>query len=448
MHTMSDRYQAFTSTPIGKLLVKNLGLPDPVRLERWSEGSPLVDGTVVVGGNGRLGKAVTTTLDDLGVSNTGTPVEGERYKALVFDATGIAGSSQLVQLQEFFTPLMRSLQTCARVLVIGTLPDRAPSGEERVAQRALEGFTRSLGKEIGRGSTVNLVYVAPEADEALASTLAFFLSPKSAYVSGQVVRIGATGSTEAGTVADPLKPLTGKVAIVTGASRGIGEQIARVLHRDGATVLGIDVPQAASELQQVMKDVDGDHLVLDITAKDAPQRIAQHVEQKYGGVDAIVHNAGITRDRRLANMKEDRFASVIAVNLTAPERITRELLGKGLVRENGRIVGVSSIAGIAGNVGQTNYAASKAGVIGLVDSLAGELADGITVNAVAPGFIVTQMTAAVPFATREIGQRMNALAQGGRPVDVAETIAWYLNPGSTAVNGNVVRVCGQMMLGA
>jgi 3-oxoacyl-[acyl-carrier protein] reductase len=448
MHTMSDRYQAFTSTPIGKLLVKNLGLPDPVKLERWSEGSPLVDGTVVVGGNGRLGKAVTTTLDDLGVSNTATPVEGQRYKALVFDATGIAGSSQLVQLQEFFTPLMRSLQTCARVLVIGTLPDRAPSGEERVAQRALEGFTRSLGKEIGRGSTVNLVHVAPEADDALASTLAFFLSPKSAYVSGQVVRIGATGSTQAGTVTDPLKPLTGKVAIVTGASRGIGEQIARVLHRDGATVLGIDVPQAASELQQVMRDVDGDHLVLDITAKDAPQRIAQHVEQKYGGVDAIVHNAGITRDRRLANMKKDRFASVVAVNLTAPERITRELLGKGLVRENGRIVGVSSIAGIAGNVGQTNYATSKAGVIGLVDSLAGELTDGITVNAVAPGFIVTQMTAAVPFATREIGQRMNALAQGGQPVDVAETIAWYLNPGSTAVNGNVVRVCGQMMLGA
>jgi 3-oxoacyl-[acyl-carrier protein] reductase len=99
-------------------------------------------------------------------------------------------------------------------------------------------------------------------------------------------------------------------------------------------------------------------------------------------------------------------------------------------------------------VGQTNYAASKAGVIGLVDSLADELTDGITINAVAPGFIITQMTAAVPFATREVGQRLNAMAQGGLPVDVAETIAWYASPGSTAVNGNVVRVCGQMMLGA
>ena len=109
---------------------------------------------------------------------------------------------------------------------------------------------------------------------------------------------------------------------------------------------------------------------------------------------------------------------------------------------------MASIAGIAGNVGQTNYAASKAGVIGLVDSLKDELTKGITVNAVAPGFIETKMTASVPFATREVGRRMNSLSQGGQPVDVAETIAWLANPASTAVNGNVVRVCGQMLLGA
>ena len=155
---------------------------------------------------------------------------------------------------------MRSLTPNARVLVLGTVPEQTESNAERVAQRALEGFTRSLGKEIGKGSTVNLVYVAPGAESTLESTLSFFLSPKSAYVSGQVARLGATGTTEAAPVADPAKPLTGKVAIVTGASRGIGEQIARVLHRDGATVLGIDVPQAASELQVLMKELDGDHL--------------------------------------------------------------------------------------------------------------------------------------------------------------------------------------------
>ena len=444
---MSDRYQSLIHTPIGQLLAKNLGLPNPVPLERYEAGAPLVDGTVVLGGEGRLADSLVTALDDLGIANVKDAPASERYKGLVFDATGITSSDQLVELQKFFTPLMRSLESCPRVVVLGTPPETV-HGADRVAQRALEGFTRSLGKEVGKGGTVQLVYVTPKADDSIASTLGFLLSPKSAYVSGQVVRIGTHGKAEAGEVADWTKPLAGKVAIVTGASRGIGEQIARVLHRDGATVLGIDVPQAASELQAVMREIDGDHLLLDITSKDAPQRIARHVKEKHGKVDVVVHNAGITRDKKLANMKRDGFSSVIAVNLTAPERITTELLRQKLVASNGRIVGVASIAGIAGNVGQTNYAASKAGVIGLVDSLADDLEDGITINAVAPGFIETKMTAAVPFATREVGRRLNAMSQGGRPVDVAEAIAWYANPASTAVNGNVVRVCGQMMLGA
>ncbi len=445
---MNDRYQSFTSSPVGQLFVKNLGLPNPVKLDRYEPGAPLVDGTVVVGGAGRLVDGVVASLDSLGIAGVRELAEGEKAKGVVFDATGIGSPEELVALQEFFTPLMRRLLPCTHVLVLGTNPTQAATADERIAQRALEGFTRSLGKEIGKGSTVNLAYVAPGAESTLDSTLAFFLSPKSAYVSGQVARLGATGTKKAAKVADQDKPLAGKVAIVTGASRGIGEQIARVLHRDGATVLGIDVPQAASELQSVVKELDGDFLTLDITAKDAAQRIAHHVKEKFGGVDIVVHNAGITRDKKLANMAEDRWSSVIAVNLTAPERISRELLDQGLVNKNGRIIGVSSIAGIAGNVGQTNYAASKAGVIGLVDTLAGELKNDITINAVAPGFIITQMTAAVPFATREVGQRMNAMSQGGLPVDVAEAISWFASPGSSAVNGNVVRVCGQMMLGA
>ena len=444
---MSDKYQSFTQSPLGKLLVKNLGLPAPTRLERYTAGAPLVDGTVVVGGRGRLAESLPGLLDTVGIASTQVTEDGQKYKGLVFDATGLTSADQLVALQQFFTPLMRSLASCPRVVVLGTPPEQVEGGE-RVAQRALEGFTRSLGKEIGRGGTVQLVYVADGAEAAVTSTLAFLLSPKSAYVSGQVVRIGATGTKKAGAVTDWQQPLAGKVALVTGASRGIGEQIARVLHRDGATVVGVDVPQAANELQSLMKELDGDWLTLDITAKDAPQRIAHHLSTKHGGVDVVVHNAGITRDKKLANMGEDRWESVIAVNLTAPEKITRELLEQKVVNKGGSIIGVASIAGIAGNVGQTNYAASKAGVIGFVDSLKDELKDGITINAVAPGFIITAMTAAVPLATREVGQRLNAMSQGGLPVDVAETIAWFASPGSTAVNGNVVRVCGQMMLGA
>jgi 3-oxoacyl-[acyl-carrier protein] reductase len=444
----TSRYQSLIKTPVGQVLAKNLGLPNPARLERYVAGAPLVTGTVVVGGDGRLAPTLAGTLDDLGVGHVREADPSERYKGLVFDATGIGTSAELAQLQQFFTPLLRSLETNPRVVVLGTPPEMTNSAEGRVAQRALEGFTRSLGKEIGRGGTVQLVYVAPAADAAIASTLAFLLSPKSAYVSGQVVRVGTAGTTSAEPVADWLTPLAGKTALVTGASRGIGAEIARVLHRDGAHVVGVDVPQAAEELQALMRELDGDHLLLDITASDAPQRIAKHLADRRGGVDIVVHNAGITRDKKLANMKADGWRSTVAVNLTAPERITEELLAQKVIRPNGRIVGVSSIAGIAGNVGQTNYATSKAGVIGLVQAYADSLEDQITINAVAPGFIYTQMTAAVPFMTREVGAMLNAMSQGGLPVDVAETIAWYANPASTAVNGNVVRVCGQMMLGA
>jgi 3-oxoacyl-[acyl-carrier protein] reductase len=148
-------------------------------------------------------------------------------------------------------------------------------------------------------------------------------------------------------------------------------------------------------------------------------------------------------------MTDDQWRSVLDINLVAEQRIDAELFESAVVNENGRIICVSSISGIAGNAGQTNYATSKAGVIGMVQAFAPELAKlGSTINAVAPGFIETQMTAAMPIATREAGRRMNSLAQGGLPVDVAETIAWFASPGSAGVNGNVVRVCGQSLLGA
>ena len=148
-------------------------------------------------------------------------------------------------------------------------------------------------------------------------------------------------------------------------------------------------------------------------------------------------------------MPEERWATLMEINLSSEERINDALLDAGLLAANGRIVCVSSMAGIAGNYGQTNYATSKAGVIGMVEALAPELAKrGATINAVAPGFIETQMTAAMPIGPREAGRRMSSLSQGGLPVDVAETIAWFASPASTGVNGNTVRVCGQNLLGA
>jgi 3-oxoacyl-[acyl-carrier protein] reductase len=255
------------------------------------------------------------------------------------------------------------------------------------------------------------------------------------------------GSTAA--VLDWEHPLAGQTAVVTGAARGIGAAIAEVLARDGAHVVCADVPAAGEALSATANAVGGTSLALDVTTPHAGLTLAEHLLTRYGGADVIVHNAGITRDKKLANMDADRWTSVMAVNLLAPQRITAELLERGALTDGGRVVGVSSLAGIAGNAGQTNYATSKAGVIGLVQALAPTMGErGITINAVAPGFIETAMTAAIPLVTREAGRRLNSLNQGGLPVDVAETVAWLASPGSSAITGQVVRVCGQSLLGA
>ena len=465
---MSDRYTQIINNPIGKFVSKQAGLPQVTPLQRWGEGQHReVLGTVLFGAapGGRLGRAaarvlaaigadVATTLGgdardfaagadiEAGVFNPESAGDDVTFKALVFDASGIQETEQLHELWAFFQPAIRRVEANGRVVVLA-------GPQDSTAQRAIEGFTRSVGKEVRRASSCNLVRVEPGAEEGLEATLRFLLSPKSAYVSGQVVNVGAKGSDVPDGI-DWDKPLDGRVALVTGASRGIGAAIASVLARDGAHVVGVDIPALEDDLQAVAKELGGSALALDITGSDAPKTIAAHLRKEHKGVDIVVHNAGITRDKTLGRMDAERWDQVLAVNLIAPERITEALLsGKALLRPNGRVIGVSSISGIAGNAGQTNYATSKAGVIGWVQSSADRLAEaGSTINAVAPGFIETQMTAKMPFATREAGRRMNSMSQGGLPVDVAETVAWLASPGSGGVNGNIVRVCGQSLIGA
>jgi 3-oxoacyl-[acyl-carrier protein] reductase len=393
---------------------------------------------------------LTDAAEPVDTAEPAQPTLAGRFGALIFDATRITSPDKLHDLYAFFQPYARSLIPCGRVLVLGTPPETVVEPSEAIAQRALEGFTRSVGKEFGHGTTAQLVYVAPGAESRLESTLRFLLSGKSAYVSGQVIRIGAAGKPETDPeLWDWERPLVGKVALVTGAARGIGASIAQVLSRDGATVVCLDVPAAGDALSQVANEVGGTAYQLDLAVADAPARLAEFLRDRYGRVDIVVHNAGITGDKTLANMSDAMWSTVLAVNLVAPQRVNDALLEANLIPAGGRIVGVSSIAGIAGNRGQTNYATSKAGVIGLVNAYAPVLAArGITVNAVAPGFIETAMTANMPMFLREAGRRMNSLAQGGLPVDVAETIGWCASPGSDGISGNVVRVCGQSVLGA
>ncbi len=448
----TDLYSQIVHSAPGNFLAKQLGIPQPETLRRYRAGEPPLAGSLLIGGEGRVVEPLRLALaeDYDVVSNNIGGRWADSFGGLVFDATGITEPAGLKSLYDFFTPVLRNIGPSGRVVVVGTTPDEAGSPHEQIAQRALEGFTRSLAKEMRRGATVSLVYLSPEAKPAatgLESTMRFILSGKSAYVDGQVFRVGPA---DASPPADWDKPLDGKVAVVTGAARGIGATIAEVFARDGAKVVCVDVEGAHEPLGVTATKVGGTALTLDVTAADAVDQITEHLRAHHGGrLDILVNNAGITRDKLMANMDESRWDSVVAVNLLAPLQLTEGLADNGTLAENGRVIGLSSMAGIAGNRGQTNYAATKAGMIGLTEALAPKLGEkGITINAVAPGFIETKMTEAIPVATREVGRRLNSLYQGGKPVDVAETIAYFASPASNAVTGNTIRVCGQAWLGA
>lgn len=433
---------------VSRGLARRLGLPTPVELRRYSPGDPLVPGPVQVGGtDGRLLTHAVAASTALGADLPELePSTDARPHAVLFDASGITDSAGLAAAYAFLHPRIRRIDTCGRLLVLGSDPDHCTNPGEATAQSALTGLVRSAAKEIGRGGTANLLRVAPGAEQALGGPIGFLLSAKSAYVSGQVLDV-RTPFLDPPENANPTKPLVERTILVTGAARGIGEQIARTLARDGGTVICLDHPEQTGSLRAVADSIGGILFPLDITADDSAAVLATYLDQEHGGVHAVVHNAGVLRDRTLARMTTEEWDTVLAVNLVAQERLDAAILERGAMRGGGRLVSIASVSGIAGNRGQTNYATSKAGVIGRVHALS-ECSRTSTVNAVAPGFIETAMTRSMPVLAREVGRRANSLGQGGLPVDVAEVVAFLVSPGAYAVDGNVIRVCGQSMLGA
>ncbi|MEN4749090.1 3-oxoacyl-ACP reductase [Pseudomonas sp. Ps21-P2] len=449
----SDRYIDFVNSDLGRKLVGAIGLPAPARLERWQAGRLRpVEGALLLS-TGPLAERVSAfaqRLTDVLFSHGGEVTgahpwnaeQSAKIKAVVFDASTLLHTSQLSQLREFFQPILRHLDNSAHIVMLARAPDAQSDPLATSAQQAIEGFSRSLAKEMRNGGTVQLLQVEDGAEGQLEGALRFFLSPKSAFISGQVIRLSACDQQ----VQDWTRPLAGRKALVTGAARGIGAAIAETLARDGAEVILLDVPQAKSDLDALAARLGGQALVLDICAPDAAAQLIEHLP---GGLDIVVHNAGITRDKTLANMPADFWDSVLDVNLNAPQVLTQALLDSGALHENGSVILLASISGLAGNRGQTNYTTSKAGLIGYARAMAPTLkARGISINAVAPGFIETSMTAHMPFALREAGRRMSSLGQGGQPQDVAEAVAWLGQPGSGAMSGQVLRVCGQSVLGA
>lgn len=439
----NDGYLSFANSGFGGWMTGALGLPRPLPLERRADVGAGVRGPILTGanGSGRFASLLGELARADGVEIHREAVEEARYGALVFDASDCVDGPSSRRLYDFFHGSLRRLGAQGRIVVLAKPVEEPADVEGAAVQRGLEGFVRSLAKEAGRGATAQLIRVDAAAETAAAGTLTFFLSPRSAYVSGQVVEVGKAE------VASPTAGHQGRKVLVTGAARGIGEAIARLFAAEGARVIALDTAHGEKALRRLSTEIGADPLVLDITAPDAASVLAADASAR-GGYDVVIHNAGITRDKTLTRMESGWWDAVMAVNLTAPLALTRALLDRGLINSGGRIVAVSSLSGIAGNRGQSNYALSKAAWIGAVRRLSREAGGLITVNAVAPGFIETEMTAAIPFVIREAGRRMNSLGQGGRPVDVAETVAWLAEPSSAGVNGQVVRVCGQSLLGA
>jgi 3-oxoacyl-[acyl-carrier protein] reductase len=446
---MTDKYTQLVSGGFGKNVAKKLGLPQPAELRRYMPGQALITGPILIQGTtaGADELAAALLAWDLDVRRHAVP--REKLGAIVLVLDELARPEDLERPVLSAASSLRDLAPSARVVTVSRPAAGARNPSAAAARQAVDGFLRSLAKELRAGATANGILLADGVPATSASALAalrFFLSGRSAFVDGQFLTI----ATESGDLPiDFDKPLTGKVAVVTGAARGIGAAIARILHRDGATLVLVDIPAAGDHLAKVANEVRGTALQLDISRDDAGQRIIDHAVQRHGHLDIVIHNAGITRDKLLANMDHSRWNSVLDINIAAQLRINEALLASEHFRSSPRIVSVASTSGIAGNRGQTNYAASKGGVMGMVRATAPLLAArGGSINAVAPGFIETEMTARIPFAVREVGRRLNSLQQGGQPSDVAETVAFLASDAAGGINGDVLRVCGQNLVGA
>jgi 3-oxoacyl-[acyl-carrier protein] reductase len=446
---MTDKYTQFVSRGPGRDIARTLGLPQPVVLRRHTPGQPLIEGPVLVQGAGHGADELASTLLSWDLDVRRHAVPKEKLGAIILVLDELARPEDLEKPVLTAAASLRDLAPNSRVITVSRTAADTDHPAVAAARQGVDGLLRSLAKELRAGATGNGILLAGGAGTTSPSTLGalrFFLSGRSAFVDGQFLTV----SSDAGELpADAGKPLAGKVAVVTGAARGIGAAIARTLYRDGATLIVVDIPAAGDHLAAVANEVHGTALQLDISGADAGQRIIDHAVERHGRLDIVIHNAGITRDKLLANMDQGRWNSVIAVNIAAQLRINEALLASEHFRSSPKIVSVASTSGIAGNRGQTNYAASKGGVMGMVRATAPLIAaHGGSINAVAPGFIETEMTAKIPFATREIARRLNSLQQGGRPGDVAEAIAFLASDAAGGISGEVLRVCGQNLVGA
>lgn len=462
---MQDALIEMGRLPLAKNMLRRLGIRTPPELIRsyrpWSD--EMLEGKrLLINDNGVFRAPLTAYLKDLKAQLDTTKLNelaqfnyqalkvNKVFQGTVFDASGIKELAELDRLYSFFHPLRGRIGFNHRVVIILPQAKAEQSSPEAMAiAHAIESFAKSLAKELGpRGVNVNAIKIRPDLEQfdLLAPLVAFFLSDFCAFVTGQVLSLRE--SSGALTLPALAGSLAGKRALVTGAAQGIGYSICRRLAEEGAHVICLDRPEAREALEDLAHTIEGETLFAVLGEAEGTQAVQSFLDRS-PGLDILVHNAGITRDRTLFSMSEEQWEQVMRVNLKAVVELTNSILHRGALNRGGRVICMSSVVGIAGNFGQTNYSASKGGLIGYVEGLAHHLArENATANAVAPGFIETSMTAAIPFVAKQFARRLSSLGQGGLPDDVADAVAFLASPCSQGLSGSVLRVCGGSFLGA
>ena len=245
-----------------------------------------------------------------------------------------------------------------------------------------------------------------------------------------------------------MSHLEGKIVLVTGASRGIGQAIALTLGHAGATVIGTATSDKGAEaISNTFKEnnITGQGLTLNVTNNDQIAEVMSTIIENHGSVDILVNNAGITRDNLLMRMKEDEWDDIMSTNLSSVYKMSKAVLRGMMKKKAGRIISIASVVGAMGNAGQTNYAAAKAGIMGFTKSLAREVGTrGITVNAVAPGFIQTDMTDALPEEQKASLASQIPLGRLGTPDEVAQTVLFLAGEGGAYITAQTIHVNGGM----
>ncbi|SMF49494.1 3-oxoacyl-ACP reductase [Pseudobacteriovorax antillogorgiicola] len=471
---MKDSLLELSNSALIQNILKKAGINPPPVLTRasapWGE-RILRDTDVIIGGDGNLQSGLARSLVSIGASLILAPsVAAERFanidhyqlqaldnssmvskaKAVLYDGSSIKYVNDLKDAYEFFHNITQFISPNTRVVILSKVPTMCDDPEEATVAQALIGFGKSLSKELGnKGSTVQIVQ-APldeEGGKRAAPLVQFLLSDYSAFITGQVLEVSTLAKENDSYLLGGS--LAGKSVLVTGATGGIGKSTVLALFEEGAHVLCLDHEDNREALEDLAKKVDGTAIPMSLGLPDNGVKLEAEIKQAVGYVDVLIHNAGVTRDKTLKRMVEVHWDQVLAVNLGSIIQITDHLCKTELFRDHGRVICLSSISGLAGNFGQTNYATAKAGLVGYVKALSETLAPrGITANAVAPGFIETPMTERMPFLTRQFARRLSTLSQGGVPNDVANAICFLASQASQGVNGAVLRVCGGHMMGA